>query len=37
VHLSPLELLGHSIGGVAIEMMRRALGRGAVSKPAAGA
>jgi squalene synthase HpnC len=37
VHLSPLELLAHSIGGVAGEIARRAVGRRPVSKPAAGA
>jgi squalene synthase HpnC len=37
VHLSPLELLVHSIGGVASETIRRAVGRRPVSKPAAGA
>lgn len=37
VHLSPLELLAHSLGGMACEMARRALGRRPVSKPAAGA
>ena len=37
VHLSPLELLAHSLGGVASEMARRASGRRPVSKPAAGA
>lgn len=37
VHLSPLELLGHSLGGMAGEMTRRAVGRRPVSKPAAGA
>jgi phytoene/squalene synthetase len=37
VHLSPLELLARSLGGVAGEIARRAVGRGAVSKPAAGA
>ncbi len=36
VHLSPLELLGHSLGGMAGETVRRALGRRAESKPAAG-
>ena len=37
VHLSPIELLVYSIGGVASEMVRRAVGRRPVSKPAAGA
>ncbi len=37
VHLSPLELLGHSLGAVAGETGRRALGRHPVSKSAAGA
>jgi hydroxysqualene synthase len=37
VHLSPLELLGQSFGGIASEVARRAVGRGALSKPAAGA
>jgi len=37
VHLSPLELLGQSIGGIASEVARRAVGRRPVSKPAAGA
>jgi hydroxysqualene synthase len=37
VHLGPLELLAFSIGGVASEMARRAVGRRALSKPAAGA
>jgi squalene synthase HpnC len=37
VHLSPLELLAHSLGGIASEMARRAVGRRPVSKPAAGA
>src|SRR3989440_12157343 len=37
VHLSPLELLAHSIGAVASEMAQRAVGRRPVSKPAAGA
>jgi hydroxysqualene synthase len=37
VHLGPMELLAHSIGGVVSEMSRRAMGRRAVSKPAAGA
>jgi hydroxysqualene synthase len=37
VHLSPLELLAHSMGGMAGEIARRASGRHPVSKPAAGA
>jgi hydroxysqualene synthase len=37
VHLGPVELLAFSIGGVAGEMARRAVGRRPVSKPAAGA
>jgi len=37
VHLSPFELLGHSLGGMAGELTRRAVGRRPVSKPAAGA
>jgi hydroxysqualene synthase len=37
VHLRPLELLGHSFGGIAGEITRRAVGRRPVSKPAAGA
>jgi len=37
VHLGPLQLMGHSIGGIAAEMTRRAVGRRALSKPAAGA
>jgi len=37
VHLSPIELLGHSLAGVSSEMMRRLAGRHPVSKPAAGA
>jgi squalene synthase HpnC len=37
VHLGPLELLAHSLGGIAGEMARRAAGRHPVSKPAAGA
>jgi phytoene/squalene synthetase len=37
VHLNPLELLGHSLGGMAGEITRRAAGRRPVSKPAAGA
>lgn len=37
VHLGPLELLAHSLGGIAGEMARRAVGRRPVSKPAAGA
>src|ERR1700689_3941513 len=37
VHLSPVELLAHSIGGVASEITRRLIGRRPVSRPAAGA
>ena len=37
VHLGPLELLAYSVGGIASEMTRRAVGRRPVSKPAAGA
>jgi squalene synthase HpnC len=37
VHLGPAELVAHSLGGLAGEMARRAVGRRAVSKPAAGA
>jgi squalene synthase HpnC len=37
VHLGALELLAHSLGGIASEMARRAVGRRPVSKPAAGA
>jgi hydroxysqualene synthase len=37
VHLSPLELLARSLGGIASEIARRAVGRRPVSKPAAGA
>jgi squalene synthase HpnC len=37
VHLSPVQLLAHSLGGIASEMTRRAVGRRPVSKPAAGA
>jgi len=37
VHLSPMELIGRSIAGIAAEMARRASGRGLLSKPAAGA
>ena len=37
VHLSKLELLGHTLGGVASEMIRRAVGRRPLAKPAAGA
>jgi phytoene/squalene synthetase len=37
VHLSPIQLLAHSVGGIAGEIARRALGRRPVSKPAAGA
>src|SRR5215468_7902339 len=37
VHLSPLELLLHTLGAMASETARRAVGRGAQSKTAAGA
>lgn len=37
VHLGALELLAHSLGGIAGEIGRRAVGRRPVSKPAAGA
>jgi squalene synthase HpnC len=37
VHLSPVELLAFSLAGVGHEMVRRAVGRHGVSKPAAGA
>jgi hydroxysqualene synthase len=37
VHLSPVELLMHSAGGIASESLRRASGRRPVSKTAAGA
>ncbi len=37
VHLSPLELLARSLGGMASETARRAIGRRPVSKTAAGA
>ena len=37
VHLSPVELLARSLGGMASETARRALGRRPVSKTAAGA
>jgi hydroxysqualene synthase len=37
VHLGPAELIAHSLGGLAGEMARRAVGRRPVSKPAAGA
>jgi phytoene/squalene synthetase len=37
VHLGALELLGHSLGGIASELARRTVGRRPVSKPAAGA
>ena len=37
VHLGALELLAHSLGGIAGVMARRAVGRRLVSKPAAGA
>ena len=37
VHLGPMELVAYSLGGMASEMARRAVGRRPVSKPAAGA
>ena len=37
VHLGPLELMAQSLGGIAGEIGRRAVGRRPVSKPAAGA
>jgi hypothetical protein len=37
VHLGPIELIAFSLGGVAGEVTRRAVGRRPVSKPAAGA
>ena len=37
VHLSPLELLAQSFGGIAGEVARRAVGRRPLSNPAAGA
>jgi squalene synthase HpnC len=37
VHLSPIELLLYSVGGVASEITRRVAGRRHVSRPAAGA
>ena len=37
VHLGPAELLAQSVSGLAGEITRRAIGRGHVSKPAAGA
>jgi squalene synthase HpnC len=37
VHLGALELLAYSLGGIASELARRAVGRRPVSKPAAGA
>ncbi|HWI10814.1 MAG TPA: hypothetical protein VNU48_05745, partial [Burkholderiaceae bacterium] len=37
VHLSPLELFGQSVGGIASEITRRAVGRRPLSHPAAGA
>jgi squalene synthase HpnC len=37
VHLGAMQLLAHSAGGIAGELTRRAIGRGPVSKPAAGA
>jgi squalene synthase HpnC len=37
VHLSPIELIGQSLAGMSGEMIRRAVGRPAHSRPAAGA
>ena len=37
VHLSKLELLGHTFGAVAGEIIRRSVGRRPLAKPAAGA
>jgi hydroxysqualene synthase len=37
VHLGPMQLLAYSASGVATEIVRRAIGRRPVSKPAAGA
>ncbi len=37
VHLNPFELLAFSLGGMAGEIARRASGRGAMSRPTAGA
>jgi hydroxysqualene synthase len=37
VHLGPLQLFVHSLGGMGSEMTRRTIGRRPVSKPAAGA
>ena len=37
VHLGPVELIAHSLGGMASEITRRAVGRRPVTKPAAGA
>jgi squalene synthase HpnC len=37
VHLGPLELLAHSVGGLASEAAKRLAGRRPVSRPAAGA
>jgi squalene synthase HpnC len=37
VHLGPMQLIVHSLGGMTSEMARRAIGRRPVSKPAAGA
>ena len=37
VHLGPMELIAYSLGGMAGEMARRAVGRRPVSKPAPGA
>jgi hypothetical protein len=36
-HLNPIELLIYSLGGMASEMTRRAVGRRPLSKPASGA
>jgi hypothetical protein len=37
VHLGPVELIAHSLAGMASEMTRRTVGRRHVTKPAAGA
>jgi hydroxysqualene synthase len=37
VHLGPMELIAYSLGGLASEIARRAVGRRPVSKPTAGA
>jgi squalene synthase HpnC len=37
VHLSPIELIAQSLGGIGGEMMRRVVGRSPQSRPAAGA